>query len=181
MRSLTADDSPMLLRWRNLPEIARFMYTDHTISPDEHAAWFERALARDDALYQVITSDGRDVGLVGLTEINRRHGTASWAFYIAEGSARGKGIGAFTEYTVLNFAFDELELRKVSCEVLATNPAVLAMHERFGFRREGLLREQILKPTGPVDVHRLGILDREWAEVRDVHRVALSARSIIPT
>ena len=91
---------------------------------------------------------------------------ASWAFYIADPSARGKGTGAFTEYTILELVFSEMELRKLSCEVLASNPAVLAMHERFGFVREGCFREQILKAEGPVDVHRLGILSREWSQVR---------------
>jgi UDP-4-amino-4,6-dideoxy-N-acetyl-beta-L-altrosamine N-acetyltransferase len=179
LRPLAAEDSPTLLRWRNLPEIARHMYTDHTISPEEHAAWFERALRRDDARYRVIVADGVDVGLVNLTEIDRRQRTCSWAFYIAEPSARGKGVGAFTEYTTLETVFAEIGFRKLSCEVLDSNPAVLAMHERFGFVREGRFREQIEKAGDPVDVHRLGILAREWSRVRDGHREALLAKGIL--
>lgn len=168
-----------MLRWRNLPEIARHMYTDHTISPEEHTAWFERALRRDDAKYWIIASDGVDVGLVNLTDIDHRQGTCSWAFYIAEEAARGKGVGAFTEYTILNMVFSEMKLRKLSCEVLASNPAVLAMHERFGFIREGCFREQIQKASGPVDVHRLGILSREWSQVVNGHREALLKKGIL--
>jgi UDP-4-amino-4,6-dideoxy-N-acetyl-beta-L-altrosamine N-acetyltransferase len=179
LRPLKAEDSPTLLQWRNLPEVSRFMYTDHQIGRTEHEAWFERALVRKDARYWIISSAGEDLGFVAVTDIDPRHGTASWAFYIAEASARGKGIGAFTEYTVLNFVFDELGLRKLNCEVLATNPAVLAMHERFGFQQEGLFREEVVKPEGPVDVHRLAILEREWRAVREQHRTALEDRGII--
>jgi UDP-4-amino-4,6-dideoxy-N-acetyl-beta-L-altrosamine N-acetyltransferase len=179
LRPLTAEDSPTLLRWRNLPEIARYMYTDHTISPEEHAAWFERTLERDDARYWIIAADGIDVGLVNVTDIDPRHRTGSWAFYIADPSARGKGTGAFTEYTILELVFSELGLRKLSCEVLASNPAVVAMHERFGFVHEGCFREQILKAEGPVDVHRLGILSREWSQARDAHREALLEKGIL--
>jgi UDP-4-amino-4,6-dideoxy-N-acetyl-beta-L-altrosamine N-acetyltransferase len=179
LRPLTAEDSPTLLRWRNLPEIARYMYTDHTIPPEEHAAWFERTLQRDDARYWIIVADGIDVGVVNLTEVNLRHRTGSWAFYIADPAARGKGTGAFTEYTMLELAFSEMELRKLSCEVLASNPAVLTMHERFGFVREGCFREQILKAEGPIDVHRLGILSREWSKARDTHREALLEKGIL--
>ena len=32
LRYLTADDSDRLLAWRNLPEVARWMYSDHEIS-----------------------------------------------------------------------------------------------------------------------------------------------------
>lgn len=179
LRPLAAADAPTLLRWRNLPEIARYMYTDHRISPGEHAAWFARALERDDARYWVIVADGVDVGAVNLTGIDPRHRTCSWAFYIADPAARGKGTGAFTEYTILELVFSEMGLRKLSCEVLASNPDVLAMHERFGFVREGLFREQILKAGGPVDVHRLGILAREWSELRDGHREALLEKGIL--
>lgn len=179
LRPLAPADSPTLLRWRNLPEIARHMYTDHEISPEEHAAWFERTLAREDVRYWAIVADGTDVGVVNLTEIDERHGTCSWAFYIADPAARGKGTGAFTEYTILELVFSEMGLRKLSCEVLETNPAVLAMHERFGFVREGRFREQILKDGSPVDVHRLGILAREWSEVRDGHREALLEKGIL--
>jgi UDP-4-amino-4,6-dideoxy-N-acetyl-beta-L-altrosamine N-acetyltransferase len=179
LRVVTRADSPLLLRWRNRPEVVRFMYTDHVISTKEHAAWFERALTRDDAMYWIITTGGSDVGLVNVSDIDRRHGTCSWAFYIAEESARGRGIGAFTEYTVINFVFDELKLRKLNCEVLATNQAVVAMHERFSFVSEGLFRAAILKNGEPVDVHRLGLLHNEWAEVRESHRRALLAKGII--
>lgn len=179
LRPLAPADSPTLLRWRNLPEIARHMYTDHTISPEEHTAWFERTLRRDDVRYWVIVADGVDVGVVNLTEIDRRQRTCSWAFYIAEAAARGKGTGAFTEYTVLELVFSEMGLRKLSCEVLESNPAVLAMHERFGFVREGRFREQILKDGAPVDVHRLGILAPEWSRVRDGHHETLLEKGIL--
>jgi UDP-4-amino-4,6-dideoxy-N-acetyl-beta-L-altrosamine N-acetyltransferase len=179
LRPLTPDDAPTLLRWRNLPEIARYMYTDHAISPEEHAAWFDRALTRDDARYWIIAADGVDVGLVNLTGIDPVQRTCSWAFYIADPAARGKGTGAFTEYTILERVFSEMGFRKLSCEVLASNPAVLAMHERFGFVREGCFREQIQKAEGPIDVHRLGILSREWDRARDGHREALAGKGIL--
>jgi UDP-4-amino-4,6-dideoxy-N-acetyl-beta-L-altrosamine N-acetyltransferase len=155
------------------------MYTDHVIGSDEHATWFARALTRNDARYWIIVSGGEDVGLVLVSDIDLHHGRCSWAFYIAEESARGKGVGAFTEYTILNFVFDGLNLRKLNCEVLASNPAVIAMHERFGFVREGLFRAEILKDGVPVDVHRLGIIAHEWRRIRPAHRQALLERGIV--
>ena len=179
LRPLTADDAAMLLRWRNSPEVSRFMYTDHLITPDEHAAWLDGALGRADARYWVMTCDAVDVGFATLTDIDRRQGTASWALYIGEPNVRGSGMGAFTTYTVLEYAFGQLRLRKLSCEVLGTNTTAFAMYESFGFVREGRFREQILKPDGPVDVYRLGILTREWDGIRDHHRARLMERGII--
>ncbi len=169
LRPLTEHDASLLLCWRNLPEVARHMYTDHVISREEHAVWLQRALSRDDAIYWIIVCDGTDIGLASVNEIDRRQGTCSWALYLAEPGARGHGRGAYTTYTILNHAFDELRLRKVSCEALASNPIALAMYERFGFVREGTFREQVLKNDRPVDVHRLGIMRREWQQIRELH------------
>jgi UDP-4-amino-4,6-dideoxy-N-acetyl-beta-L-altrosamine N-acetyltransferase len=179
LRPVVEADRDLLRHWRNQPDVRRFMYTDHVISEDEHAAWFARALTRDDARFWVIRSDGQDVGLVNLYDIDRRHGTCFWAFYIGETDVRGKGVGAFTEFTTLERVFGELGLRKLCCEVLDTNPAVIALHERFGFTREGVFRAQIVKEDGPVDVVRLGLLADEWAAVRDGHREALGAKGIL--
>jgi UDP-4-amino-4,6-dideoxy-N-acetyl-beta-L-altrosamine N-acetyltransferase len=179
LRSVTPEDSPTLLRWRNLPAVAQYMYTDHTIEEEEHRRWFERAMTREDARYWIIASDGHDLGFVAVSDIVPRHGTASWAFYIAEEAARGRGVGAYTEFTVLEYVFRDLQLRKLNCEVLATNPAVISMHERFGFVQEGRFREQVVKADISVDVYRLGILQREWAVVRDEHRRALMAKGIL--
>ena len=33
LRRLTEDDVPMILPWRNHPDVRRFMYTQHEISP----------------------------------------------------------------------------------------------------------------------------------------------------
>jgi UDP-4-amino-4,6-dideoxy-N-acetyl-beta-L-altrosamine N-acetyltransferase len=177
LRLVRPVDSSTLLRWRNQPEVARYMFTDHVISPEEHEAWFARALSREDAYYWIITADGEDVGMVSVTDIDRRHGTGAWAFYIAE-EVRGRGIGAFTEYTLLNIVFDELGLRKLIGEVLVCNPQVLAMHERFGFVCEGVLRAHVLKGGEALDVYRIGILREEWAGVREIHRAALLEKGI---
>lgn len=179
LRPLSREDGPQLLRWRNSPSVARNMYGDHEIGADEHAAWLERALAREDAHYWIITADGADAGLTSVTEIDARHGTGTWAVYVGEDDLRGRGVGSFALYTVLERVFGELGLRKLSCEVLAFNPGALALYERFGLVREGLLREQVVKAGEPMDVHRLGILDREWRAIRERHRVGLSERGLL--
>lgn len=181
LRPLAPEDSPTLLRWRNLPEVSRYMLTDHAISAEEHAAWFDRTLSRDDVKYWIITADGVDVGVTNLTDVDYDNETCFWAFYLADTAVRGKGIGAFAEFTVLDHVFLEMKFRKLSSEVLATNPRTWKMQERFGFVREGCLREQIQKADGPVDVYRLGMLAREWEAAREGHRQALVEKGILPS
>ena len=58
LRPLRAEDRDRLRTWRNLPEIARWMYSDHEISAAEHARWFAGALADQGRRYWIIEMDG---------------------------------------------------------------------------------------------------------------------------
>ncbi|HEX4097148.1 MAG TPA: UDP-4-amino-4,6-dideoxy-N-acetyl-beta-L-altrosamine N-acetyltransferase [Caulobacteraceae bacterium] len=176
LRPLAGGDSDRLLAWRNLPEIARWMYSDHAISPAEHARWFAGAIADPRRRYWIVETDGAPVGLANLYDLAPEHGRTSWAYYLAEPSTRGQGIGAFVEYWVIEHVFGELGLNKLWCEVLIGNEAVWRLHEGFGFRREALFRQHVMKDGAPADVVGLGLLKADWADTRAASRARLLGR-----
>ncbi|MFI4965091.1 MAG: UDP-4-amino-4,6-dideoxy-N-acetyl-beta-L-altrosamine N-acetyltransferase [Caulobacterales bacterium] len=176
LRPLQTDDRDRLLAWRNLPEIARWMYSDHAITAEEHARWFQGALGDARRRYWIVEADGRPVGLANLYDLAPEHGRTSWAYYLADPSTRGQGIGAFVEYWVIEHVFGDLGLNKLWCEVLIGNEAVWRLHEGFGFRREALLREHVRKDGAPADVVGLGLLKSDWGAVREASRTRLASR-----
>ena len=176
LRDLTPDDSGRLLAWRNLPEVARWMYSDHVITREEHDRWFAGIAGDPTRRYWIIELDGEPVGLANLAEISAPHRKASWAYYLASPSVRGKGVGAFVEVFVLDHVFGGLGLNKLCCEVLLENQAVWKMHESFGFQREALWRDHIWKGGQGHDVVGLGILAADWARLREASVERLRAR-----
>lgn len=176
MRAPRPEDSARLLAWRNLPEIRRWMYTDHLISQDEHNRWFAGMIADPSRRYWVIELDGAPVGLANLADMSLAHRRTAWAYYLADPAVRGRGIGAFVEFFVIEHVFGELGLDKLCCEVLVENEAVWKMHEAFGFQREGLLRRHIVKQGTPTDVVILGLLAEDWTKIREASRERLLAR-----
>lgn len=162
LRRLRLDDITRVREWRNLPDVARYMYTDHHISEGEHARWFGDALDRPDRRYWIIELDGNSVGLANIVEISERHRRASWAFYLADPAVRGRGVGSFTERFMLRYAFEELGLHKLCCEVLGSNEAVVAMHQKFGFVIDGTLRQHIWKEDHFEDVVTLSMTEDEY-------------------
>ncbi|MBS0334355.1 MAG: UDP-4-amino-4,6-dideoxy-N-acetyl-beta-L-altrosamine N-acetyltransferase [Proteobacteria bacterium] len=176
LRDLAAGDRDRLLAWRNQPEVARWMYSDHEISTAEHARWFEAALADRRRRYWVIEADGQPVGLANLYDCAPEHRRTSWAYYLADPSTRGQGVGAFVEYWVIEHVFGVLGFNKLWCEVLIGNEAVWKLHEGFGFRREAHFREHVVKDGAPADVVGLGLLAAEWAAQRAASRERLIGR-----
>ena len=176
LRPLAPGDSDRLLAWRNLPEVARWMYSDHAIGPDEHARWFAAALADPRRRYWIIEAGARPVGLANLYDLTPEHGRTAWAYYLADPSTRGQGIGAFVEYWIIEHVFGELGLNKLWCEVLIDNEPVWRLHEGFGFRREALFRQHVRKAGALTDVVGLGLLAADWAATREASRSRLTGR-----
>jgi len=175
LRSLRSEDKDRLLAWRNSPDVAAYMYTDHQISPAEHERWFSGIEGDERRAYWVIEMDGAPVGLANLYDIDRRNGRCAWAYYLAEPAVRGKGVGGYVEYLVIETVFGPFGLGKLWCEVLASNSGVLRMHQKFGFQEEARFRRHALKNGVLEDVVGLGLLAEDWAEVRPRMRQTLEA------
>jgi UDP-4-amino-4,6-dideoxy-N-acetyl-beta-L-altrosamine N-acetyltransferase len=169
LRPMAIADISRVLGWRNQPDVARYMYTDHTISPTEHAKWFGNALGSSDRTYWIIELDDQPVGLANLYDISEQHRRAYWAFYLADPAVRGRGVGSYTERFVMRFAFAELGLNKLCCEVMSSNEAVVQMHQRFGFQIDGTLRQHIWKQDHFEDVVALSLLRAEWEAREGAH------------
>jgi UDP-4-amino-4,6-dideoxy-N-acetyl-beta-L-altrosamine N-acetyltransferase len=175
LRPLRPDDKQRLLAWRNSPDVAPYMYTDHQITAEEHARWFAGIEGDRRRAYFVIEMDGAPVGLANLYDIDRGHGRCAWAYYLAEPAVRGRGVGGCVEYLMLEKVFGEFGLTKLWCEVLASNEGVIRLHRKFGFQEEARLRRHVLKGGQPQDVVGLGLLAEDWTQVRPKMRKTLEA------
>jgi len=176
LRPLRDDDSAQVLAWRNSPEVAAHMYTDHAISQAEHDRWLEAAQSEKDRTYWIILYDRAPVGLANIVRIDLTARRCEWAYYLGSSDTRGKGIGAATEYIVLDHVFGVRGLNKLWCEVFVENEAVWKIHEGFGFQREAHLRQHVHKGGRYIDVYGLGLLAEDWERARPNVQARLHAR-----
>lgn len=168
LRPLTEADLDTILAWRNAPSVRENMYTNHVISPDEHCAWFNRVRNDNTKRYLVFERNGDARGIIGFTAIDTHQKRSSWAFYASPDAPRG--TGSAMEYAALEYAFAELGLHRLHCEVLDFNHAVIKLHQSFGFTLEGTLRAHHYDGERYCDVVLLGILNDEWQQQRPTIR-----------
>jgi len=143
------------------------MYTDHAISQAEHDAWFKRMMADPEKVYWIIESDGRDVGMACLYPVLKPAGKEThWAFYVAEPSERGKGIGAAVEFLVLRHAFEAMGLERLNCEVFAFNEPVIRLHRKVGFKDTAYIEKHSRKNGEWQDVVALAFDAADWPAAR---------------
>ena len=159
IRFLVHEDLPMVLAWRNHPNVRRFMLTQHEITLEEHRNWFAKVSQDVTHRLLIIEEAQLPIGYVHLSNITLGN-AADWGFYTRPDSPKGNGrkLG----FTALNYAFSELGLHKLCGYAIECNQASIVLHKRLGFKQEGILRaQQYINGT----YHSLvcfGLLAQEW-------------------
>jgi UDP-4-amino-4,6-dideoxy-N-acetyl-beta-L-altrosamine N-acetyltransferase len=175
LRGIADDELELMRAWRNEPSVRANMYTQHEISREEHLTWWKKTKARTDQTYFMYEMAGAPIGIAAFTGIDMQSQNSAWAFYAS--SLAPKGTGSKMEFLMLEHAFDELQLHKLYCEVLAFNTPVIKLHQKFGFSIEGVFRRQHKVDADFVDIYRLGILASEWQERRHAMQEKLIAQT----
>jgi UDP-4-amino-4,6-dideoxy-N-acetyl-beta-L-altrosamine N-acetyltransferase len=176
LRDLTEDDRERMFVWRNSPEVSAYMYTDHAIGRAEHDRWFDSLAGDPRRLYWLIEVDGQPSGVANLADIDHHHSRCSLGHYLAEPSARGKGVGSYVEYWLIEQVFGTLGLNKFWSEVLLSNEPAWRLHMDFGFQREALFRDHVIKNGHYQDVVGLGLLAKDWPALRPALKARLEAK-----
>ncbi len=161
VRTLTEDDLPMVLGWRNHPAVRSYMLTQHEISLAEHRNWFER-VKEDKTRQQLIVLDGPDP--LGFVQFNSvcHGGIADWGFYARPDAP--KGSGTKLGQAALAHAFNKLGLHKVCGQAIESNVASIAFHQKLGFAEEGRLREHQRIANLYHTLICFGLLSKDWEE-----------------
>jgi UDP-4-amino-4,6-dideoxy-N-acetyl-beta-L-altrosamine N-acetyltransferase len=132
LRLMRASDLPMVLAWRNHPEVRRCMRNQDVIELEEHLRWFDVESSNAASRLLVLEVDAVPLGYVKFTLAG--DGTAEWGFYAAPEAPRG--TGRILGETALRYAFETLGLSKVVGHAIASNERSIRFHRNMGFSTE---------------------------------------------
>ena len=168
LRPFDRADFPRLLSWIESPD---FLYQwagpFFTYPLDE--AQLDRYLllaTGDPPTRRIFTAldahGGEAVGHIELSQIDRRHRSASLSRVMVAPGRRGLGLGRAMVRAALRVAFDELRLHRVELVVFDFNQAAIGCYERAGLIREGVLRDARRVGDEYWSVVQMSILEAEW-------------------
>lgn len=164
-RRPTLDDAAVLFELKN-NEKASFLLGGvfRGYSLDDIRNWINFHNANPDEILLVVedTEAGRIIGHVGLYKIDRTAKKTEYGILIADDSSRGKGYGTICTKTMMEYAFKDLGMNKVTAEVLCENAPSIAMFKKCGFSIDGRLRDDVYKNGRYYDVLAMSILANEF-------------------
>ncbi len=77
---------------------------------------------------------------------------------------QGKGIASEAMKSVIQHAFNKMNLHRLEAEVIEFNKASIKLMEKFGFKKEGVLREAKFNNGKYYNIIRYGLLRNEWID-----------------
>jgi len=165
LRAIERTDLTTFVRWFNDPDVIQHLTLHLPMSLAEEERWFEQQLTdKSKHIFAIETEDGAHIGNVGLHDLNWKDRNAELGIAIGEKEYWGRGYGTDAVLTMLRFAFEELNLHRVSLTVYDHNERARCCYEKCGLRHEGRNREARFSGGKYHDELRMSILRSEFDE-----------------
>jgi [ribosomal protein S5]-alanine N-acetyltransferase len=151
LTALSAADAPIMVKWRNDPDVANMLVTMvRYVSLETELEWNAKARAEHEAGRTIrlgirLKEDDRLVGMMSFSKIDHVNQLCHAGMMIGDASMRGKGIAKKAFGIALPYLFGELNMNTVRCHYLAHNEASQGLMRSLGFTREGVLRAALYK------------------------------------
>jgi RimJ/RimL family protein N-acetyltransferase len=120
-----------------------------------------KTLEEDSFTWVIEDGSGRAVGSVTTHHCDRRNGTFGYGINVAAEHQR-QGYATEAICLILKYYFEELRYQKVAVQVFSHNEMSIALHEKLGFLKEGVLRQMIYTGGQYFDLLCYGMTKAEW-------------------
>ncbi len=164
LRELERKDLEVINRWRNNPELIKFLGAPFRfINEEVDTKWFDSYMSnRATNIRLAILENDVIKGTISLNSIDLLNQCAELNIMIGDEDNCGKGMGTFAVTALLEHAFNNMNLRRVYLSALEDNHRARHLYEKVGFVYEGMLRESVYKNGEFVNMVLYSILKNEF-------------------
>jgi RimJ/RimL family protein N-acetyltransferase len=123
----------------------------------------KNSFENDELMLIMEDKDGNPVGSINTHSCNKKNGSFEYGVGV-KGEHRGKGYAKEAIIMVLRYFFGELRYNKVNIRVYSFNVPCIKLHENFGFKQEGIIRENYYTNGKFYDEVLFGLTRKEFEE-----------------
>lgn len=170
LRAMEPEDANFLFQLLNNPDIEKMVVgKTYSVSEYEENNWIKNFHNSDQCIRWVIEhNDKTRIGTVILNDINWINRTAEIGIKLdINNITRKHGDAKDAYYTTLQYAFDELNLNKITATTLEYNEPSIKLHSTMGFKLEGKLRQAVFKSGNYHNLIIFGLLREEFKRYTD--------------
>ena len=156
LREMFTDDADLIVKWRNDPEIQKWMFNQDILTKEEHLSWFDRRENRIDFMICEVES-GKPIGTVNF--INIEEDRAEAGKMIGDKNYWGGGYAKEAFILWLNIGFNDLGFEEVYVKTMSQNKPNIGLNLKLGFKEKDRRPKEI---TGNKKIEELVMsIDKE--------------------
>lgn len=156
-------------KWINDPDVCDMLgMIDFPLSLEKERQWVEESFVQRESekIFTILTKRGKPIGNIALMEIDYINRCAEMGIMIGEREYWNREYGTNAINTLLEFAFNNMNLSKICLTTNESNKRALACYKKCGFSKEGRLRKQRYYRGKYENDLLMGISREDWIRKR---------------
>ncbi|MDD6043952.1 MAG: GNAT family protein [Eubacteriaceae bacterium] len=165
LRETNFEDCKYFAEWECRPEVTEFFTINEGRNYEDIVTEYVRYNLDPTKKQFTITLKPEDkpIGRIYLSRINRHEDSLDITrIYIADVDNRNKGYGEEALRLVLEYAFIDLHMERVTIDHFEKNKAAAYLYDKIGFKNEGLMRNAGKKDGKYVNLQLKSMLRAEY-------------------
>jgi ribosomal-protein-serine acetyltransferase len=157
---LIVENRDFLRPWFSFPDAIQSISDAGAYIQRQHERWTQRG-----EFWAGLWSEQKLAGAAGVYVLDRDNASAELGYWLGV-HATGQGLATRACRTLLDYLFDEVRVNRIVIQCGTTNHTSIAVAERLGFQREGILRKAQRVGEGFRDMVVYSLLAEEWNRQR---------------
>lgn len=163
LREQREEDTAFFAYWFSQPEIMfRCGFTEPTDAEKECRRISEDHRSGDSVWFTITDREGTVIGETGLLRMFPAWHCTDLTIIIPDPDMQHKGYGTEAIGMMLDMAFQEYEMNRVSIGVVGLNTDALAFYKKIGFKQEGIQEQGYFYNGEYSDFVMMRVLREEW-------------------
>ncbi|MFX1309671.1 MAG: GNAT family N-acetyltransferase [Promethearchaeota archaeon] len=159
-----ADHINLYAAWMNNPKIRKYARYELPQTIEEVKKLFEpkKEAVKTEIFFEIWhNKDEKPIGYAGLIRIQWFTRNAH-IFYLIDPNYWGKNLGTEAGKLVIDYAYKELNLHKITARMFAPNKSSLRVAEKIGLKHEITLKKEVYIDGEHIDVLEYAIFKDDW-------------------
>lgn len=165
LRPLSLKDAPRFCKWLNDSEVTKFLniYGQKSPTINEERKWIQKSKKDPGKIcFSIDTVDGTHIGSISLSNMTGINKDAEYGIFIGNKKYWGQGFGTEAGRLIIDYGFRKLKLHSIYLWFVAYNIRGQKSYDNLGFKKAGVLRENVYRNKCYHDAILMDILIDEY-------------------
>ena len=135
IRFITSDDTDSIVKWRNSEHVVKNFIYQKPLTAKDHENWLRTKVKTGKVVQFIIgiNETKEEIGSVYFRDMDEESHTCEFGIFIGCQDKSGKGYGKEATGLALDYAFHEMNMKKILLRVREKNKAAISTYEKNGF------------------------------------------------